>query len=163
LGRRRQLMGCMRWLRVAALLAVAGVVGLGVGSAQEIPRYTPERQKLVADLLKACEKAGAIWREGKGKEAGLPARLKKGRGVVGARREQLPPEVIDALVACGGRVEVRFEPLALLLLRACGQEAGDERALGMAAFLRGVMAERRPVTHAAAVARYEQAVKHFGL
>jgi CHAT domain-containing protein len=148
--------------------SVSGLATLGLllltwpTRGQEVPELTKARQKVVSDLLGACRKAGAYTVEGKGQRAVVRFDEKKLRAVVAQRRAQVTPELVDALLALGARVDERFQPLVLPLLRACGQEKKDHRALGLAAYLAALM-NRRTLRQGEAMRGYQQAAQHFAL
>src|SRR5262249_36057915 len=125
------------------------VVGLGLvwvllaaipAWAQEIPKLTPERQKLVTELLSACIKDGGLKvaspSDGKGKFLQVVDR-EKVRATLVSRRDKLTAELRDALLAFWGRANEASEPAVVLLLEVFGEEKDDDRARGLAAFLTG--------------------------
>src|SRR5262245_10156259 len=88
-------------------LALVWVLLAGIPAwAQEFPEYTPERQKLVFELLGACLKDGGLnlapTPDGKGQFLQVVDR-EKVRATLAGRRERLTAELRDALLAFWGR------------------------------------------------------------
>ena len=122
------------------ILAVAGAV------AQEIPRWTPERQKIVFELLDECARGGGIqatrFPDGKGTYPRVVDRAKL-RATLAARRKQWGPELRDALLGFWFKANEPFQATVVVLLELAGREAKDEHALGLAAFLAGFAAQKQ--------------------
>src|SRR4051812_2612233 len=84
-----------------ALVGAVGAVLLaalpGPASGQEVSKQTEARTKAVVELLRACEKAGAVSREGKGPKAVVRIDPKQVRAVVAARGK-VNRDLVDALL-----------------------------------------------------------------
>jgi tetratricopeptide (TPR) repeat protein len=145
---------------VSGLATVALLLLAWPTRGQEVPELTKARLKVVTELLDACRKAGAFTVEGKGARAIVRFDEKKVGAVVAERRAQVTPELVDALLAAWFRVDARFQPVVMSLLRACGEEKKDERALGLAAFLAARM-DLGALRQGEALRGFQQAARHF--
>src|SRR5262245_53718231 len=115
----------MRSARAAGLLLAVTLFASAAGG-QEVPKYTKERQKAVEGLIVACVKAKAVEITGRGPKAVVRVDPKKLKEVVAARRDEINTELIDGLLAFWGVCDEPYEPMAVALLRACGEEKKDE-------------------------------------
>src|SRR5262245_34013700 len=142
------------------------VAGLAVTSAgQEIPKKTPEGDKILKELVRACVDEGGLKQVGEGEKATVQIDREKIRATLARRKGQLTPDLRDALVARSFQVvsdpsEEGVRPAVLFLLRAVAEETKDDCALGFASFLTGFEKEER-FQLAEAAASYEQAAKYF--
>jgi tetratricopeptide (TPR) repeat protein len=125
-----------------------------------MPELTPTRWKVVEALIQACRKEGAFTIEGKGADAVVRLDEKKIRAVVAARRKDISPELIDALLAVWVRTHNRSKPLVQSLVRACGEETKDARTLGTAAFM-AAHADQGTQRLTAAAAGFRHAARKF--
>jgi tetratricopeptide (TPR) repeat protein len=81
--------------------------------------------------------------------------------VVAARREQVSPKTVDALVAAWVRAPEPDRALLVALLQACGDEKDDERARGLAAHLVATGDARDLSRQGEAARGYARAARHF--
>jgi len=124
----------MKRIRGLVLVLLAGQAQL---FAQEIPEFTPERQKLVLEIVQACLKEGGLKRTAAPDNPRQYLQLvdrEKVKTVLAARRQQLGPDLREALLAYCVAVDERSQPVVVALLEVLGQEAKDDFALGLATF-----------------------------
>ncbi len=145
----------MRPSCLGVILLLAGPI-----AAQEQPQLTAARQKIGNEWLLACMKAGAVQIEGTGAATVVRFDEKKVRAFLAGRRERINAELVDTLVALWFRVDERFKPLAVALLRGCAEEKKDERARGWAAYLTAAMDEKG-LRLARAARGFQKAARHF--
>ena len=119
---------------VAGLLLLASTA-----PAQEFPKSTEEGRKALAELLRLCEKEGALaLRTDPRTKADriVVADQQKLQDVVKAQRRRLTPPLRDSLV------HLRDHPGAMALLLAIGQETADRQATAFAAFFLARLVEQ---------------------
>ena len=147
---------------LARTLAVWILTSQGV-VAQEFPKWTPQRQKLVGELLVGCVGEGGLTLTdlpgSKGKFFRVVDRDKL-RATLASRRKRLGPEMRDGLAALWGHVNEASWPAVVVLLELAGRETRDEQALGLAAYL-SALAAQHGLRLAEADKAYRNAISHF--